>query len=97
MVQPDDFIKLLQNLKSTFSAARLLHIEEADDIDLYEHIHDDLPMPVLGRHYDEIPLYILILISYLTYKNLLDIRNCTIGLVGINISSLRIVRLLKRL
>jgi malate dehydrogenase (oxaloacetate-decarboxylating) len=94
--QPDDLIRIIRSLKPNFSAARVSFLEQMDDIMLYEHIYDDIPISILGKHYDEIPLYLLIIISYLTAKNKLDVKNCTVGIIGMNISSLRTVRLLCR-
>jgi malate dehydrogenase (oxaloacetate-decarboxylating) len=95
--QLDDFIKIMQGIEATFSALRIFILENVDDIQLYERIFTDISLPVLSYYYDEIPLYLLISISHLLAKNNFNIKECNIGLIGINITSLRMVRLLLKL
>ncbi len=95
--QIDDFIKILQGIESTFSAIRILTIENIEDISSFERIYDILTVPVLAQDYDEIPLYLLIALYHLFSRNNIDIRSCTAGIIGINISSLRTARLLMKL
>ena len=92
--QFDDFIKILQSLELTFSAIRISHLEDIDDIQMYERIYNEISLPVLSKYYDEIPLNLLISITHLLKKNNLNFKECNVGLVGINITSLRMARLL---
>ena len=95
--QIDDFIKFLQGIEPTFSAIRIFHLEDVDDLQMYERIYNDVSLPVLSKYFDEIPLNLLIAISHLLKKNNLNLKECNVGLVGINITSLRMVRLLIKL
>jgi malate dehydrogenase (oxaloacetate-decarboxylating) len=95
--QLDDFIKILQGIENTFSAIRIFLLNDVDDIQSYERIYNDISLPVLSYYYDEIPLYLLISISHLLIKNNINIKDCNVGLIGINITSLRMVRLLVKL
>ncbi len=95
--QLDDFIKNLQVMESNFSAIRILFLDNADDIEIYERIYNDISLPVVSYFYDEIPLYLLLSISHLLGKNNFNPKECNIGLIGINITSLRMVRLLLKL
>jgi malate dehydrogenase (oxaloacetate-decarboxylating) len=95
--QLDDFIKILQGIESTFSAIRIFILDNVDDIGIYERIYNDISLPVLSYYYDEIPLYLLISISHLLAKNNFNLKECNVGLIGINVASLRMVRLLLKL
>jgi malate dehydrogenase (oxaloacetate-decarboxylating) len=95
--QFDDFVKILIGVVSTFSAIRIINLEDIDDITLYERLYDDISLPLLSHCYDEIPLYLLIAIVHLLTKNSFNIKTCTVGLIGISTSSLRITRLLVKL
>ncbi len=94
MSEQDDFFKVIQRVEETFSAIRIFNLDDADDISLYERFFDDISLPLLSQYYDEIPLCLLIAIYHLLDKHNIDIKTCTIGFVGINISSLRMARLL---
>lgn len=92
--QFDDFIKIIQGVESTFTAIRIFNLEDIDDISLYERIYDEINVPMLAQYSDEIPLNLLIAVSHLLTKNNIEKKNCTVGIIGINIGSLRTVRLL---
>jgi hypothetical protein len=51
----------------------------------------------LSHYYDEIPLYLLISITHLLTKNNFNFKDCNVGFIGINVTSLRMVRLLVKL
>jgi hypothetical protein len=93
----DDFIKVMQGIGSTYSAIRISVIENIDDISFYERISDIMPVPVLSRFYDEIPMSLLAAITHVSVRNNIDIKSCTAGVIGINISSLRLARLMRKL
>jgi malate dehydrogenase (oxaloacetate-decarboxylating) len=95
--QFDDFIKIIQGVESTFAAIRIFNLEDIDDISLYERIYDEINVPILAQYSDEIPLNLLIAVSHLLTKNNIEKKNCTVGIIGINIGSLRTVRLLIKL
>ncbi|MDY6935585.1 MAG: hypothetical protein SVZ03_15350 [Spirochaetota bacterium] len=90
----DDFIKILKGIESTFSAIRITYIDGQDDISLYDRIISETSLPVLTKYYDEIPLYLLITILHLYKKHKVDIKESNVGVIGINISSLRLTSLL---
>ncbi|MBN2403422.1 MAG: hypothetical protein JXN64_13665 [Spirochaetes bacterium] len=95
--QLDDFLKILQGIEPTFSALRIFSLDDGDDIQIYERINNDLSLPVISYFYDEVPLYLLVAISHLLAKNNLNIKECNVGLIGLNVTSLRMVRLLIKL
>jgi malate dehydrogenase (oxaloacetate-decarboxylating) len=95
--QLDDFIKILQGIEITFSAIRIFSLDDVDDILTFERIYNDISLPVLSHYYDEIPLYLLISITHLLTKNNFNFKECNVGFIGINITSLRMVRLLVKL
>ncbi len=95
--QNEDLVKTIQGIESTFSAVRILDIEDVEDISIYEYLNSEISMPVLSFRHDEIPLSMLIEISRLLEKNGLVLRDNTIGVIGINVSVLRLTRLLSRL
>ncbi|MFH0974816.1 MAG: hypothetical protein V1874_03420 [Spirochaetota bacterium] len=95
--QFDDFVKILLGVVSTFRAIRIIDLENIDDITLYERLYEEISLPLLSHCYDEIPLYLLIAIIHLLTKNSFNINSCTVGLIGISISALRVTRLLVKL
>ncbi len=93
--QIDDFIKTIQGIEDTFSAIRIYHLEEIDDdVALYDQIYSESSIPLISRHYDEIPVCLLTAIFHLLEKNNLDFKDMNVGFIGLDISSLRITRLL---
>lgn len=90
----DDLIKTLRSVEGTFSVLRLCCLEGVDDTDIYDQIYSDCSLPALSQFYDEIPLYLLTVINHLIKKNKLDIKDKNVGFVGLNVSALRLARLL---
>ena len=95
--QIEEFIKILHGIESTFVAFRISNIEEISDISLYNLLYSDLSKPILSKFYDEIPLFLLIAIKHIIHKHKIDLNESNIGIIGIDISSLRITRLLVKL
>lgn len=95
--QIDDLLKMIQKLQFTFSGIRLFNFEDMDDILSFERLYSETTLPLLSQYYDEIPLYLLIAILQLFKKNNIEFNTCTVGLIGLNISSIRIARLFSKL
>lgn len=92
--QIEDFIKTLKGIEPSFSAVRLAHLENGDNLSLYEQIYSETSLPIISKYYDEIPICILIAIFHLFKKDKFDFRDKNVGLIGFNASSLRITRIL---
>jgi len=93
----EEFIKTLQGIESTFSAIRITYIKDIDELFMYESIFPEISIPMITQSYDEIPLYLLISIFHVLAKNKIELKDNNIGLVGINVSALRITRLMIKL
>lgn len=89
----EDFIHTLRTIARTFSCVRISFIEEFEDIQHYELLLKDTSVPIVTKSFDEIPLYILIVISLLSKKNKLKSSETNIGFIGIDASVLRLTRL----
>lgn len=94
--QPEDFIKSIQRLASSFALMRINHIDGAD-ISLYNQITSDLSIPFVSSEIDDMPLLLLTMILKIFKKNKINPGDATIGLIGVDISSIRLTRLLVRL
>ncbi len=92
-----DFIRVLQRVEESFSALRILDIEEEYDPDRFEEIYEGLGVPLISRSYDEIPLLLATILFSVTRRNKLGFENVSVGMIGIDVSSQRTVRLLKLL
>ncbi len=95
--QVDDLIKTIQRIENTFSAIRISHLDDMDDLSIYDRIYSECSLPVVMQYNDEIPISLLIAIFHLLEKNNLDSKDKNVGLIGLNISSMRITRLLIKL
>ncbi|PKL41350.1 MAG: hypothetical protein CVV44_01565 [Spirochaetae bacterium HGW-Spirochaetae-1] len=93
--QPEDFIKTLRGIESSFAALRITGIEEAD-LFFYEQIFSELHVPVISRDLDDIPVYMLSLLNRLSLKNKIHPSDTTVGIMGMDISAIRLTRLLKK-
>lgn len=95
--QTEDLIKTFQRLEPSFAVMRLAEIPEVQEIALYEQICSELSRPVLSLPYDEIPLFLLTVLFDVLRRNSMDPGESNVGLVGIDVSSLRLTRLLRTL
>lgn len=96
----EDLIKFIQSVEYNFSAIRLMDITERD-IQPVSMIQSEVKLPFLSRDLDEIPLYILMIINRLASTGMdstekLSPVETAIGLIGLDMSSLRLTTLLKK-
>jgi hypothetical protein len=98
--QIEDLIKFIQSIESNFSAIRLMDITERD-IQPVGMIQSEIKLPFVSRDLDEIPLYILMIINKLIQSGMdtaekLAPSETAIGIIGLEMSSLRLTTLLKK-
>ncbi len=93
--QGEDIIRTLKNVEQTYSAARIISIMGAG-ISVYEQVAKELTIPVVFRELDEIPVYLMALILRMAIKHKLQPEETTIGIIGINLSAIRLTRLLRK-
>jgi hypothetical protein len=89
----EDLIRSIRSVENTYSVIRINYIED-DDFGIYEQIYEDVSVPVLMRSFDEIPLCLLAVIFSLSRKNNFAISENNVGVVGIDVSGVRLSRLL---
>jgi len=94
--QMEDVVKTLSRIQYNFSVIKIMDIEEGD-IFVYDQITKTLDVPVVSHLLDEEPFYILTVINKLMQKNSIDLTSATFGFLGIDISTLRLTRLLERM
>lgn len=95
--QTEDFVKTLQSIQFTFSAIRILHLDEEIEKFIYDRIYSDLQIPVISQYYDELPLCLLTVIFHLFNKNSINYKGSNAGFIGLNVCSLRLTGLFTRL
>ncbi len=91
----EDLIKTIQRIESTFSAVKLNHLEELDS-GFFDQMITGISAPVLSVLYDDIPLCLLTVLSKLILKHKLKTRDLTVGIVGVDISVMRLTRILMK-
>ncbi|MCP4134314.1 MAG: hypothetical protein GY754_25290 [bacterium] len=94
--QREDIIKTIKRIEDTFSVIRLTHIDEAD-ISFYDQLYSEIDTPVTSHELDDVPAYLLTIIVKLLLKNKIKLGNTTVGLLGVDLSGLKIARLLKKI
>ncbi len=90
---PEDMIKVLKQVEQNFSAVRISRIDGAT-IMLYDMIYSEIGVPVTSLEHDDIPLYLFLLLLRIMIKYKLKPEETTIGLIGINLSAVRLARVL---
>ena len=88
----EDMIKTIMTIESNFSCIRLMNQDE-DDI-LLNSIGDSITIPLISRDNDEFPLYYLSLIKKIARNNRLKLDQTSVGIIGLNRSSIRLTSLL---
>lgn len=91
--QPEDMIRTFQMIHKSFSGIRLVHMDETN-LTTYEQIYVNTGVPVVSQIFDDIPLAMLSILGKLLSKNRLKAGEITVGIIGINISVMRITRML---
>jgi hypothetical protein len=95
--QIEDFIKTLQRTSETFSAVRILGIEEEHDPERYELVYGSLNIPVVSRPFDEIPLLVLTVLTGLMKRHKHSYEDMSVGIIGIDAGIQRLTRMLRLL
>lgn len=90
--QPDDLIKAVQRIEGSFSSIRFVEIDDSESLS-YDQIYSDINLPVTSKRYDDIPLYLLSVISKIVSKKKLKMSETAIGIVGIDFVAMRCARI----
>ena len=94
--QIEDLIKYIRALEDGFSVIRLCSIDEDGEYSSHEQIYKEISRPLLNREYDEMPLYVIMLILTLLRRNNLAVSEINAGFMGINIGVVRSTHFLKK-
>ncbi len=89
----EDLIRSIRAVEDTYSVIRINYLED-DDFGIYEQVYENVSVPVLMRSFDEIPLCLLAVIFSLSKKNNFAISENNVGVIGIDVSGVRLSRLL---
>ncbi len=90
----EDMIKTIMAIESGFSCIRLMNDDE-DDI-LLNSIGDSISIPFISKNNDELPLYYLSMIKKISRNSRLKLDQTSIGIIGLNRSSMRLTSLLNK-
>jgi hypothetical protein len=93
---PEDIITVLKKIERNFSAIRIMRIDDAS-IMLYDLIFSDLTIPVVSLEHDDIPLLLLTFVIKIMMKYRLKPEETTIGFIGIDLSAIRLTRVLDKI
>lgn len=93
---PEDVIQVLKKIEQNYSAVRVTRIDEAS-IMLYDMLYSDLTVPAISLEHDDIPLLLLILIIKIMMKYRIKAEETTVGLIGIDLSTVRLARVLDKI
>jgi hypothetical protein len=95
--QTEDFLKSVGAIEPTFSSMVINQTDEDDIPDLYEQLIDNSSIPVLSIKLDILPIFILSAIQRLSAKHKFRTKDCTVGFIGIDVSVIRLSKILNRL
>ncbi len=90
--QPEDLLKAIGQIKGTFSFIRIINSDPVVSLP-YEQLYSDTALPLISYIYDEVPLHILTIVRKILEKNAIDKRETTVGIIGINISAIRLAKI----
>jgi hypothetical protein len=93
---PEDIITVMKKIERNYSAIRIQRIDDAS-LMLYELIFSDLTVPVVSMEHDDIPLILLTYIIRIMTKYRLKAEETTIGFIGIDLSAIRLTRVLDKI
>lgn len=93
---PEDVIQVLKKIEHNFAAIRVTRIDEAT-VMLYDMLFSDITIPTVSLEHDDIPLFILVLIIKIMMKYRIKAEETTVGFVGIDLSSVRLARVLDKI
>jgi len=89
----EDLIRSLQRIEASVSALKIRHVNR-NDIQLYEQIYSAVSKPVVSSYYDDIPAVVMAMLLKIQQKNRLKVRESTVGIIGIDVSSIRFTKML---
>lgn len=93
---PEDVVKVLKRTECGFSAFRIMGVDDST-IMLYELIYGELSIPAVSLELDDIPLLLLALIIKIMMKYRLKADETTVGFMGVDLSAIRLARVLDRI
>jgi hypothetical protein len=93
---PEDIITVMKKIERNYSAIRIQRIDDAS-LMLYELIFSDLTVPVVSMEHDDIPLILLTYIIRIMTKYRLKAEETTVGFIGIDLSAIRLTRVLDKI
>ncbi len=95
--QPEDFLRNMSSVESGFSAFRINHIDDDDNTEVYEQLHDTLSIPFVSHTYDEMTVFALAGILRMVKTHRYKVRESNIGFIGLNAASIRLARICLKL
>jgi hypothetical protein len=93
---PEDVVKVLKRTECGFSAFRIMGVDEATMM-LFELIFGELSVPAVSIELDDIPLLLLACIIKVMLKYRLKADEATVGFVGVDLSAVRLTRVLDKI
>jgi len=93
---PEDVVKVLKRTECGFSAFRIMGVDEAT-LMLYELIFGELSVPAVSVELDDIPMLLLACIIKIMMKYRLKADEATVGFAGVDLSAVRLTRVLDRI
>jgi len=91
----EDLVKIIKGVQESFAVLRLMTVEETGDVETVSYLNSELARPVIYREYDEIPLLLTYVMLHIGKRKRLAFDECNAGFIGLDLSSLRLVRILK--
>lgn len=89
----EDMIKVLKGIEESFSCFRFMNTDSEDHL-FRNTIIDSLRKPVLFREHDELPFYIMTLITKICKKQRYKPEETSVGILGLNHGMIRLTALL---
>jgi len=90
----EDFIKSVKSIEENFQCLRFQNIKDFSFF--YSGMFESFNKPVLSKDYDELPILFLSIILKLTKIHKLKKDQTSVGIIGIDISSIRLTRLINK-
>lgn len=89
----EDMIKTLKGIEESFSCFRFMNTDSEDNL-FRNTVIDSLRKPVIFRELDELPLYLMTLITKLCKKHRYKPEETSVGILGLNQGMIRLTGLL---
>lgn len=90
----EDFIHVLKRIQGTFRAVRIRHADGYNTF-IHEQMGSDLGIPVVSRQMDEIPLYMLAIITRVVAKHKQKLTEAAVGILGLDSGMVRLASLIR--